>query len=61
MSFSRGSFVIGNGMNTKFWEDTWVGNKSLDGQYQSLYNIFHHKISQWKTFLGFVNINIGFR
>jgi hypothetical protein len=26
---SRGSFTVGNGEDTRFWEDTWLGNKSL--------------------------------
>jgi hypothetical protein len=23
--FSRGFFKVGNGVNTRFWEDTWLG------------------------------------
>jgi hypothetical protein len=38
---SRGSFTMGNGEDTRFWEDTWLGNKSLAQQYPSLYNIVH--------------------
>jgi hypothetical protein len=41
--FSRGSLTIGNGMDTRFWEDTWLGNKSLAEQYPSLYNIVQRK------------------
>jgi hypothetical protein len=25
--FSHGNFKIGDGLRTRFWEDTWLGNK----------------------------------
>jgi hypothetical protein len=64
--FSRGSFTIGNGMDMRFWEDTWLGNKSQAEQYPSLYNIVQRKqvsvanvpnqsplnISFWRTLNG---------
>jgi hypothetical protein len=37
--FNRGSFTVGNGEDTRFCEDTWLGNKLLSEQYPSLYNI----------------------
>jgi hypothetical protein len=37
--FSRGYFNAVNGMDTKFWEDSWLGDKPLAQQYPSLYNI----------------------
>jgi hypothetical protein len=37
--FNRGSFNVGNREETRFWEDTWLGNKPLAEQYPSLYNI----------------------
>lgn len=37
--FNRGSFIVGNGMSTRFWEDTWLGDRPLAQQYPSLYNI----------------------
>ena len=27
---SRGSFKVGDGMNTRFWEDTWLGDTPVD-------------------------------
>ena len=27
--FTRGSFNVENGLNTRFWEDTWLGNTPL--------------------------------
>jgi hypothetical protein len=41
--FGRGSFTIANGMDTRFWEDIWLGNKTLAKQYPSLYNIVQQK------------------
>ena len=35
----RGSFVIGNGQATRFWEDTWLGDTPLASQYSLLYNV----------------------
>jgi hypothetical protein len=37
--FGRGSINVGNGTDTRFWEDTWLDGKSLAKQYSSLYNI----------------------
>jgi hypothetical protein len=41
--FKRGSFVIGDGLGTHFWEDVWLGNISLANQYPILYNIVKTK------------------
>ena len=41
--FQRGSFAIGDGMKTRFWEDTWLGETPLASQYPSLYNVARHK------------------
>jgi hypothetical protein len=39
----RGSFKIGDGKNTSFWEDKWLGNAPLSQQYPSLFNIAERK------------------
>ncbi len=31
--------VVGNGRNTLFWEDNWIGGKPLAEQFPDLYNI----------------------
>jgi hypothetical protein len=59
--FSRASYNIGNGMNTKFWEDTWLGNKSLAEQYPSLYNILKCKQVSVANVLNQNPLNISFR
>ena len=41
--FDRGSFHLGNGEQTRFWEDTWLGDKPLASQYPSLYDIVQRK------------------
>jgi hypothetical protein len=38
-----GTFLIKNGSQVRFWEDTWLGNSTLREQYPSLYNIARHK------------------
>jgi hypothetical protein len=35
----QGSFTVGKGEYTRFWEDTWLGNTPLAQQYPCLYNI----------------------
>jgi hypothetical protein len=40
---NRGSFTVGNGEDTRFREDVWLGNKSLAEQYPYLYNIVQRK------------------
>jgi hypothetical protein len=58
---SRGSFVVGNGMNTRFWEDIWLGHKSLAEEYPSLYNIVNHKNVTVENVLATNPLNISFR
>jgi hypothetical protein len=41
--FDRGSFEVGNGENTRFWEDKRLGDKPLAQQYLSLYGIVQRK------------------
>jgi hypothetical protein len=59
--FKRGSFVIGDGRITRFWEDTWLGDSPLSSQYPSLYNIVRHKHVRVADVLSNVPLNIGFR
>jgi hypothetical protein len=59
--FKRASFVVNNGMSTRFWEDTCLGNRSLADQYPSLYNI----VEEQKCYSGYHpsdnTSEIGFR
>jgi hypothetical protein len=36
---SKGSFIIKDGTSTRFWDDTWIGDKPLKDTYPALYNI----------------------
>ena len=38
-----GTFIIKDGSQIRFWEDTWFGNRSLREQYPQLYNIVRKK------------------
>jgi hypothetical protein len=59
--FSRGSFKLGSGEDTRFWEDMWRGNKSLAHQYSSLYNIVPRKQVSIANVLSCNPLNITFR
>jgi hypothetical protein len=59
--FSRGSFNVGNGMDTRFWEDSWLGDKPLAQQYPSLYNIVQRKQVSVANVLSHNPLNISFR
>jgi hypothetical protein len=59
--FSRGSFKLGDGMNTRFWEDTWLGDKPPGDQYPSLYSIVHRKQVSVANVLNQAPLNISFR
>jgi hypothetical protein len=36
---SKGYFIIKDGTNTRFWDDTWIGDKALKDTYPTLYNV----------------------
>ena len=38
-----GTFIIKDGSQVRFWEDSWLGNSSLRDQYPQLYNIVRKK------------------
>jgi hypothetical protein len=59
--FSRGSFDVGNGEDTRFWEDAWLGNKPLAVQYPYLYNIVQIKNVSISIVLNQNPLNIAFR
>src|SRR4051812_21906100 len=59
--FERGSFNVGNGEATRFWEDTWLGDIPLAQQYPSLYDITQRKQVSIDNVMSQVPLNIGFR
>jgi hypothetical protein len=60
-SLNKGSFTIGNSDDSRFWEDTWLGNKSFAEQYHSLYNIVQRKQVSVANVLNQNLLNITFR
>jgi hypothetical protein len=58
--FQRGSFVIGDGLSTRFWEDPWLKRTPLMNQYPSLYSIVSHKNVTVAEILNQQPLNIGF-
>ena len=59
--FERGSFCVGNGLQTRFWEDSWLGSKPLAIQYPTLFNIVQCKNVTVAHVLGHSPLNIEFR
>jgi hypothetical protein len=52
---------VGNGSDTRFWEDIWLGDTSLAQQYPALYNIVQRKNVLVATVLAQNPLNIAFR
>ncbi|XBJ04090.1 hypothetical protein VPH35_023096 [Triticum aestivum] len=59
--FSLCKFVVGNGENTRFWEDWWIGPKALKDSYPRIYNICFDKEKSVAWVLEKGLDNIGFR
>jgi hypothetical protein len=59
--FARGSFKVGDGLSTRFWEDVWLGETSLAHQYPSLYNIVQRRNVLVGNVLAHSPLNITFR
>jgi hypothetical protein len=56
-----GTFIIKDGSQVRFWEDIWIGNKTLREQYPSLYNIARHKQDVVAEVLGVDPHNLSWR
>lgn len=56
-----GSFIINNGEQIRFWEDTWVGGQPLRVTYPGLYNIVRKKSATVASVLGTRPLNVSFR
>jgi hypothetical protein len=59
--FERGLFKVGDRVQTRFWKDTWLGNKPLATQYPSLYHTVQHKQVSVAHVLSHTPLNISFR
>jgi hypothetical protein len=58
---SRGSFDIGTGMSTRFWEDMRLGDRPLAEQYPYLYNVVRSKYITIASTLALASLNTSFR
>jgi hypothetical protein len=56
-----GPFKIKNVSQTRFWFDTWLGNKPLKDKFSSLFNIVRRKQDFVAQVLSSVPLNIFFR
>jgi hypothetical protein len=56
-----GPFKIKNVSQTRFWFDTWLGNKPLKDKFPSLFNIVRRKQDFVAQVLSSVPLNISFR
>uniref|UniRef100_A0ACD5UXU2 Uncharacterized protein n=1 Tax=Avena sativa TaxID=4498 RepID=A0ACD5UXU2_AVESA len=59
--FRFGSFLIKDGSEIKFWEDSWLGNIPLMEQYPALYNIARNKSDTIAEVLNASPPNVAFR
>jgi hypothetical protein len=58
---AKGSFDVKDGTKTRFWDDTWVGDKPLKVKYPSLYNIVRDRHATVSKVLINRPLNISFR
>jgi hypothetical protein len=58
---SKGTFEVKDGTNTRFWEDTWVGDQPLKVRYPNLYNIVRDPHATVSKVLATNPLNISFR
>jgi hypothetical protein len=58
---SKGSFIIKDGTSTRFWEDTWLGDKPLKDTYPSVYHIARDRKVTISKVMSSVPLNISFR
>ena len=56
-----GHFNVKDGTQTRFWVDTWLGNKPLKDKFPALFNIVRRKQDSIATVLSSPNLNISFR
>jgi len=56
-----GSFEIKDGKQTRFWEDTWMGQRPFKDQYPRIYNIARRPHASVASVLSSEPLNISFR
>lgn len=58
---SKGVFVIKDGSSTRFWDDTWIGDRPLKVAYPSLYHITRDRHATVSKVMSASLLNISFR
>jgi hypothetical protein len=58
---AKGSFIIKDGTNTRFWDDTWIGDKPLKDTYPALYHIARDRHVTVSKVMSSRPLNISFR
>jgi hypothetical protein len=58
---SCGSFMVKDGTQIRFWEDTWVGMTPLKQQFSTIFNIAHDPHATVASVMGGEQYNISFR
>jgi hypothetical protein len=58
---SCGSFMIRDGTQIRFWEDTWVGNDPFKRQFPTIFNIVHDPHATVASVMSDEHYNISFR
>jgi hypothetical protein len=56
-----GYFKVRNGKQVRFWEDCWMGNKSLEKEFPNLYNLVQNKNIVVAKVLETIPLNVSFR
>jgi hypothetical protein len=56
-----GSFKVKDGSQTRFWVDTWLGDKPLKDRFPALFNIVRRKQDSLEKVLSSIPLNISFR
>jgi hypothetical protein len=56
-----GSFKVRDGSQTRFWIDTWLGNKPLKDKFPTLFNIVRRKQDSVAQVISSSPLNISFR
>jgi hypothetical protein len=58
---AKGFFIIKDGTNTRFWDDTRIGDKSLKDTYPALYHIARDRHITVSKVMSSRPLNISFR
>jgi hypothetical protein len=56
-----GHFNVKDGSQTRFWVDTWLGNKPLKDKFPALFNIVRRKQDSIAIVMSSPLLNISFR